>query len=89
MVVVDLDQLEFLRFPLGDLNSKEITRTLAKDLGLRVSNKPDSQDICFVGKKDYRNFVSKRIDVSSKGLIVDKDENEMGTHGGIHAYTIG
>ena len=54
--------------------SKPEVRQIAASLGLKTAFKKDSQDICFCWKKDYRNFVSKRIDVSSKGLIVDKDE---------------
>ena len=80
--------LEHVMFPLGTISKPEV-RQIAADLGLKTAFKKDSQDICFVGKKDYRNFVGKRIDVSSKGVIVDKYENEVGTHGGIHAYTIG
>ena len=86
--MLDSQKLENIEFPLGTISKPEV-RQIAASLGLKTAFKKDSQDICFVGKKDYRNFVSKRIDVSSKGLIVDKNENEMGTHGGIHAYTIG
>jgi tRNA-specific 2-thiouridylase len=86
--MLDSKKLEKIEFPLGKISKPEV-RQIAASLGLKTAFKKDSQDICFVGKKDYRNFVSKRIDVSSKGLIVDKYENEMGTHGGIHAYTIG
>ena len=46
------------------------------------------RDICFVGKKDYRNFVSSRIDFSSSGDIVDKDDNIIGTHEGVHEFTV-
>ena len=84
------EQLEFLRFPLGDLNSKEITRTLAKDLGLRVSNKPDSQDICFIAKGKYFDFIQNSSKaIIKKGPIYDKEGNNLGTHKGIANYTIG
>ena len=86
--MLDSEKLAEIEFPLGTISKPEV-RQIAATLGLKTAFKKDSQDICFVGKKDYRNFVSKRIDVSSKGLIVDKYENEVGTHGGIHAYTIG
>jgi len=86
--MLDSEKLAQIDFPLGAISKPEV-RQIAATLGLKTAFKKDSQDICFVGKKDYRNFVSKRIDVSSKGLIVDKYENEVGTHGGIHAYTIG
>ena len=47
------EQLEYLRFPLGHLPSKDATRALAEKYGLKVANKPDSQDICFVPNGDY------------------------------------
>ena len=86
--MLDSKKLEKIEFPLGTISKPEV-RQIAATLGLKTAFKKDSQDICFVGKKDYRNFVGKRIDVSSKGLIVDRYENKVGTHGGIHAYTIG
>ena len=43
----------------------------------------------FCRKKDYRNFVSSRIDFSSSGDIVDKDDNIIGTHEGVHEFTVG
>ena len=75
---------------MGDLNSKEITRTLAKDLGLRVSNKPDSQDICFIAKGKYFDFIQNSSkSIIKKGPIYDKEGNNLGTHKGIANYTIG
>ncbi len=54
------EQLEFLRFPLGDFKKLEI-RKLAKNFGLENFNKPDSQDICFIPDGNYKNFVKKKI----------------------------
>ena len=52
------EQLDFLRFPLGDL-TKDATRTLARELGLKVADKHDSQDICFVPQGRYFDVVEK------------------------------
>src|SRR5215813_1152278 len=52
------DQLDFLRFPLGDL-PKPAVREIARDLALAVAGKPDSQDICFVPDGDYARLVKK------------------------------
>ena len=72
------DKLPKIDFPLGTISKPEV-RQIAASLGLKTAFKKDSQDICFVGKKDYRNFVSSRIDFSSSGDIVDKDDNIIGT----------
>lgn len=85
------EQLDFLRFPLGDVASKEaITRQHAERLELCVMNKPDSQDICFVPNGSYASVVEKlRPGASSPGKIVHMDGREVGEHKGIIHYTIG
>ena len=82
-------QLNYVRFPLGDFKKSEI-RQLAKKYGLSVSEKPDSQDICFVTSDSYRDLV-KNLNprVIKKGIIYDIDNNILGTHNGISNYTIG
>jgi tRNA-specific 2-thiouridylase len=83
------DQLSHVRFPVGNLQKGETRRT-ARSLGMRVFDKPDSQEICFVGGKDYRPFLQKRMGRAMKpGLIVDRQGQVMGTHKGISAFTIG
>ena len=72
------DKLPKIDFPLGTISKPEV-RQIAASLGLKTAFKKDSQDICFVGKKDYRNFVSSRIDFSSSGDIVDKDDIKIAT----------
>ena len=86
--MLDSQKLENIEFPLGTISKPEV-RQIAASLGLKTAFKKDSQDICFVGKKDYRNFVSSRIDFSSSGDIVDKDDNIIGTHEGVHEFTVG
>ncbi len=84
------DQLEYLRFPLGNMKSKSETRILAKNLGLKIAKKPDSQDICFVARGKYIDFLqSLPINHKGPGLIIDKKGNELGHHDGIINYTIG
>ena len=78
-----------MRFPLGDFKKSEI-RELAKEYKLSVSDKPDSQDICFVTSDSYRDLVKNlNPSVNKKGIIYDTDKNILGTHEGISNYTIG
>lgn len=83
------EQLDFLRFPLGDLPKTE-TRHLADKFNLPVARKPDSQDICFVPDGDYAAVVAKlRPGVVEPGEIVDQDGHVLGRHEGIIHFTIG
>ncbi len=83
------EQLDFLRFPLGNLDKSE-TRNIAKNLNLNVADKPDSQDICFVPNGDYSSVIKKfRPESFKKGKIIDLDGNQIGEHEGIINYTIG
>jgi tRNA-specific 2-thiouridylase len=84
------EQLDFLRFPLGHLPSKDATRALAAQYGLSVADKPDSQDICFVPNGDYAAVIEKlRPDAADPGEIVHADGRVLGEHKGIIHYTIG
>ena len=82
-------QLDFLRFPLGEIDKSE-TRSIAKKLNLNVADKPDSQDICFVPNGDYSSVIKKfRPESFKKGKIIDVNGNQIGEHEGIVNYTIG
>ena len=84
------EQLEFLRFPLGHLPSKDATRELAARYGLAVADKPDSQDICFVPNGNYAAVIEKlRPGAAEPGEIVDMDGRVLGHHEGVIHYTIG
>ncbi len=83
------EQLDFLRFPLGDMTKVE-TRALAEKYGLVTADKPDSQDICFVPDGDYASVIKKlRPGAIESGNIIHLDGRVLGEHNGIINYTIG
>ena len=83
------EQLTFLRFPLGDFTKSKI-RNLARKFNLKVADKPDSQDICFVPDGKYSNLVRKlRPESIQSGDIYHVDGTYLGEHNGIIDYTIG
>ena len=83
------EQLDFLRFPLGDMTKAE-TRDMARELGLAISEKPDSQDICFVPSGKYSDVIERlKPGAAEPGDIVHVDGRVLGRHDGIIHYTIG
>lgn len=84
-------QLSKVWFPLGELGDKAITRAMAKQAGLPVYNKPDSQEICFVSEAGgYKAFLRKnRPEVFQEGEIVNTEGEVIGTHGGVADFTVG
>ncbi len=83
------EQLSFLRFPLGGLPKSEVRR-LAQEYELKVADKPDSQDICFVPNGGYAAVVQKlRPNSVRPGKIVDLEGRPVGEHQGIINFTIG
>jgi tRNA-uridine 2-sulfurtransferase len=82
-------QLAFLRFPLGHLVKSDV-RALARDFGLPVSDKPDSQDICFVPAGRYSDVIERlKPGAMQPGDIVHVDGRVLGQHAGIINYTVG
>lgn len=82
-------QLDFLRFPLGNMTKHE-TRELARDMGLAVAEKSDSQDICFVPQGSYSDVIRKLMpEAEVPGDIVNEAGEVIGRHKGIIHYTIG
>jgi tRNA-specific 2-thiouridylase len=78
-------------FPVGDLEKNQV-RDLAQKLGLtHVASKPDSQEICFVQNRTYRDFIEERVPASrlKPGRLIDPEGKELGTHNGVHLFTIG
>ena len=83
------EQLELLRFPLGDMTKAE-TRELARRFGLAVADKHDSQDICFVPTGRYTDVIERlKPGAAEAGDIVDLDGTVLGRHEGIIHFTIG
>lgn len=86
---IDRDVLPRLRFPVGGYRKPEI-RARAEALGLRVADKPDSQEICFVGEGDYADFVRERAPLDDRGgEIVTTQGAIVGAHEGVEGFTVG
>jgi tRNA-specific 2-thiouridylase len=90
-----LSQVQLARtlFPVGHLTKDEV-REKARTLGLRVAEKPESQDICFVPDGNYARFIEQRVTAAQRarmtsGDIVDQDGQHLGSHDGIHQFTVG
>ncbi len=83
------EELSRVLFPVGHQTKAE-TRAIAESLALRTADKPDSQDICFVGDRDYRDFLTEHApETASPGMIVDMDGAELAQHDGVAGFTIG
>ena len=83
------ENLPHVMFPLGDY-TKDNVREMAIEFDLPVFNKPDSQDLCFLGDGSYREFLKRNApDVFEPGDIVNAQGQVLGQHGGLPAYTIG
>lgn len=82
--------LDKVIFPLGDFEAKEQIREIAKNKGLKVANKPDSEDICFIPDGNYKKFLEQNSNLKpNKGEIVNKNGEILGFHNGLYNYTIG
>jgi tRNA-specific 2-thiouridylase len=82
-------QLSRARFPLGSMTKLEV-RSHARRFGLGVAEKPDSQEICFVPDGDHAAFVARRRpEVTVGGAIRSERGETLGSHGGVHRFTIG
>jgi tRNA-specific 2-thiouridylase len=88
------DQLARTEFPLGGFLKPQV-RDLARDLGLPVAEKPDSQEICFVPNGDYASFIDAYFrergiaPAQTQGEICDTDGHVLGEHSGVHHFTVG
>lgn len=83
------DILSMALFPVGELTKGEV-REIADSVGLINSQKPDSQDICFIPDGDYRTFIKKTYGAESNpGDFVDINGNVLGSHKGLIGYTTG
>lgn len=83
------DQLAHTLWPLGGFSKPQV-REYARQLGLEVAERPDSQDLCFLGNLDYRQFLNAyRPQAASPGPILTTSGQEVGQHSGLPFYTIG
>lgn len=82
--------VEHVLFPLAEYEEKEEIRKIARDNNLKVANKPDSEDICFVPDGNYKKFLENNSDIKPKeGNIVNTNGKVLGKHTGLYNYTIG
>lgn len=83
-------QLAHMTMPLGEIASKDETRRIAREWGLAVASKPDSQEICFVPNRRYADFLAHAApETLAPGQIVDSSGTVRGKHDGIAFYTVG
>ncbi|MBI5575736.1 MAG: tRNA 2-thiouridine(34) synthase MnmA [Deltaproteobacteria bacterium] len=85
---LDHKRLERIRFPVGGMMKSEVRR-IAQGAGLSVSEKKESQDICFVTDDTYPEFLSRKGIEEKEGHFIDRDGNILGAHRGILRYTVG
>lgn len=82
--------LDHIIFPLGDFETKDEIREIARQNNLAVATKPDSEDICFIPDGNYKKFLEKHSDIKPKeGNIVNRRGEILGKHNGLYNYTIG
>jgi tRNA-specific 2-thiouridylase len=82
--------IQYVLFPLSDFESKDQIREIAREHNLKVANKPDSEDICFVPDRNYKKFLETNSNIRPKqGNIVNLDGKVLGKHTGLYNYTIG
>ncbi len=85
--VLGQSQLAHTLFPLGELK-KEKVREIAQYQGFVTANRPESQDLCYLGGEDYRTFLSEHL-VAAPGAIEDNQGNTLANHSGLSNFTIG
>ena len=83
------EQLKYTQMPLGEYE-KDTIREIAKEIGLPVAEKKDSQEICFIPDHDYVSFIKEHTGTKSiPGDFISTNGERMGTHAGIIHYTVG
>ncbi len=88
LFALEQGQLERALFPLGELTKDEV-RAMAREAGLPVHEKPESQDICFVPESSYRTLLKERLGPSRPGKLVDLEGKVLGEHPGCEGFTVG
>ena len=90
LFALDQDDLAHVRFPVGELTKAEV-RAEAAALGLRVADKPESMEVCFVPDGDAAGFVERHAPSGAlrPGRVVDEAGRQVGRHAGVHRFTVG
>lgn len=87
--VLSQEQLRSTLLPVGELTKSQV-REAARNLGLPSAGRPDSQDLCFLGGRDYRDFIrSHRPEMMHAGQMVGEGGDVVGSHEGLAGYTLG
>ena len=86
---IDKNILPYVLFPLAEYNSKDEIRNIARENGMSVYSKSDSQDICFIKNNDYKKFLVENNYVSDKTGNIILNDKIIGKHDGLYKYTIG
>jgi len=87
--VLTQEQLRYAVFPVGEYTKPQV-RQLARNFGLPVAEREESQDLCFLGEENYRDFLRRYMpDVVNPGPIVTRNGQQVGEHRGLAFYTIG
>src|SRR6267143_1093370 len=84
---LDCERLRHISFPLGLMTKSEV-REHAREFGLPVADKADSQEICFIPRGETARYLSQRLPVAA-GAVVDSSGRELGSHRGTPLYTVG
>ncbi|HYD82969.1 MAG TPA: tRNA 2-thiouridine(34) synthase MnmA [Opitutus sp.] len=88
LALLSQDQLRDARFPIGHLPKPELRR-LAREAGLATAEKKDSQGICFIGEVKMQDFLRAYVPDAPGPIVRASDSRELGTHRGLHFYTLG
>ena len=84
------DLIQHILFPLAEFEEKEQIREIAREKNLKIANKPDSEDICFIPDGNYKKFLENNSEIKPKqGNIVNSKGEILGKHTGLYNYTIG
>jgi len=87
--ILNQDRLAHALFPLADLTKEEV-REYAREFSFSVADREESQDLCFLGNSNYHDFLKQQnVPLPPVGLIMDINNNVLGEHKGLAAYTIG
>lgn len=88
LAMLNQEQLNSALFPLADIDKPEVRR-IARELDLNIANKKDSTGICFIGERNFREFLKNYIPAKPGNIVNIKNQQILGTHQGVYYYTFG